>query len=356
MDYRTEEQMKVLAKQVSNLLFEHDCVIVPGLGGFIANYKPASIHPHHHTFYPPSKQITFNAALTGNDGILVNAYAVGMSVDFNEAARIIEHEVHNLRIMLLKGRKVELEDIGYLVANKENNIEFYPSGKVNYLAEAYGLTRFDYNPVNRVSDVPIAGIDRRVVRKTMRWAAILLPVAAVALWTTLNTGTLDRIVGNYASLLPSTESTHTASAIKNHISTFNAGEVTAALVQTNEHIDTAVIEWGKLHDVEPADISSEANSASGNIKNTEPIQVGTSAKQLESDSFYIIAGAFSVPENAVKLTEQLRAEGHNARLIGQNKRKLHMVSISSFNNKRDASTALAHLHRNGFPSAWLLMQ
>ncbi len=388
MDYRTEEQMKVLAKQISNLLFEHDCVIVPGLGGFIANYKPASIHPHHHTFHPPSKQITFNAALNGNDGILANALALSMCLEFNEAARIIEHEVHNLRILLLKGRKIELEDIGYLVANKENNIEFYPSGKINYLGEAYGLTRFDFNPVNRVSDVPIAGIDRRVVRKTMRWAAILLPVAAVALWTTLNTGTLDRIVGNYASLIPSTESTHTAPGIKNHISTFNASDVTAGLIKAEEQVGTA-IEWGKVSDAlsvtesgeesasfKPIDIDADAaintnaaiNTGAENtndtmntgVENTNgAMNTSTAMNSIalnNGDSFYIIAGAFSVPENAAKLIEQLRADGHNAQLIGQNRRKLHMVSISSFSNKKEASASLAYLHRNGFPSAWLLGQ
>ncbi len=364
MDYRTEEQMKVLAKQISNLLFEHDCVIVPGLGGFIANYRPASIHPHHHTFHPPSKQITFNAALTGNDGILVNAYAKSLGLEFNEAARVIEHEVHNIRILLLKGRKVEFEDIGHLVANKENSIEFYPAGKVNYLGEAYGLTKFDFNPVNRVSDAPIAGIDRRVVRTTMRWAAILLPVAAVALWTTLNTGSLERIVGNYASLIPSAESTTIAHTTKNHISTFNADEVTAALVQAEEHVDDATIEWGQTSVAEPVKETTEESAFPNQVNQVTTINadvaMGTrvnlnSADKLNTgSSFHIIAGAFSIPENAANLVEQLKAQGHNARLIGQNRRKLHMVSISSFSNEQEANASLAYLQRNGFPSAWLL--
>jgi hypothetical protein len=30
---------------ISQLLFRYDCVIVPNLGGFVTNYKPATINP-----------------------------------------------------------------------------------------------------------------------------------------------------------------------------------------------------------------------------------------------------------------------------------------------------------------------
>ena len=33
---------------INELLFDHDCVIVTDLGGFIANYRPASINPALH--------------------------------------------------------------------------------------------------------------------------------------------------------------------------------------------------------------------------------------------------------------------------------------------------------------------
>lgn len=34
--------MKKLAKHIEVLLLENNCVIVPGLGGFIAHYQPGS--------------------------------------------------------------------------------------------------------------------------------------------------------------------------------------------------------------------------------------------------------------------------------------------------------------------------
>ncbi|MEZ5146056.1 MAG: hypothetical protein R2759_02935 [Bacteroidales bacterium] len=50
---------------ISELLFEHDCVIIPGFGGFVGHYSPAKIHPISHTF-PPSKifYLTQNSPMT----------------------------------------------------------------------------------------------------------------------------------------------------------------------------------------------------------------------------------------------------------------------------------------------------
>ena len=57
---------------ISRLLEEHDCVILPGYGGFIGNYAPARIDPVSHSFVPPSKKILFNINLKQNDGLLCN--------------------------------------------------------------------------------------------------------------------------------------------------------------------------------------------------------------------------------------------------------------------------------------------
>lgn len=315
--------MKILAKHISNLLFEHDCVIVPGLGGFITNYKPATIHPHHNTFYPPSKQVTFNAALTGNDGILTNALASGMGIDFQEARKFIDQKVHSVRISLMKGQKVEFDEIGYLVSNRENNIEFHPFNTINYLSESYGLQKFSFNPVNRDEE---SLVNRPAIRQTMRWAAIFVPVAAVALWATLNTSTIIGIYDNYASLIP-TKTEYSTPVKKSPAVTKPAIKITAPVV---------VKETSK----------SVADNVAAVNKDAEVESTGL--------TFHIIAGAFSVPENAAKLAEDLKNRGYHSSVIGPNRRNLHLVSIEGFNNKEAADAKMAELHANGFPSAWLL--
>ena len=60
-----------LAKHIEVLLLENDCVIVPGLGGFIAHYWCSKYNKETREFCPPDRSIGFNRKLVMNDGMLV---------------------------------------------------------------------------------------------------------------------------------------------------------------------------------------------------------------------------------------------------------------------------------------------
>ena len=63
-----------LAKHIEVLLLENDCVIVPGLGGFIAHKRQAAYSIQKGEFMPPLRTIGFNPQLIMNDGLLVQSY------------------------------------------------------------------------------------------------------------------------------------------------------------------------------------------------------------------------------------------------------------------------------------------
>ena len=48
-----------LDSHISYLLHEHDCVILPAFGGFVANYNSATIDPIINLMHPP-KNILFS--------------------------------------------------------------------------------------------------------------------------------------------------------------------------------------------------------------------------------------------------------------------------------------------------------
>ena len=52
-----------LAQHIEVLLLENDCVIVPGLGGFVAHYTPAMRVAEENVFLPPTRIIGFNPQL-----------------------------------------------------------------------------------------------------------------------------------------------------------------------------------------------------------------------------------------------------------------------------------------------------
>ena len=138
-----------LAPHISELLYNHDCVIVPGFGGFLANYQPAYIHPVRHTFSAPSKKIAFNRSLQNNDGLLANRLVQEEKISYSEANQKISAEVDQWNGSLERERKLSIEKIGSLHFDVEKNLRFEPDLKVNYLLDSFGLTEIQSPPVKR---------------------------------------------------------------------------------------------------------------------------------------------------------------------------------------------------------------
>ena len=82
-----------LANYISDLLYRYECVIVPKFGGFVTNNKSARIDGSNHTIFPPYKQITFNAHLTNNDGLLANYIASVDHISYECAVNYIKFEI-----------------------------------------------------------------------------------------------------------------------------------------------------------------------------------------------------------------------------------------------------------------------
>ena len=61
-----------ISYHIFNLLQEHDCVIVPNFGAFVARNISAKISSDGSRIYPPNKEITFNKSLIKSDGLLIN--------------------------------------------------------------------------------------------------------------------------------------------------------------------------------------------------------------------------------------------------------------------------------------------
>ena len=62
---------KMVEHYISELLFLHDCVILPNFGGFVGNPQSAKLNKTTGVLSPPSKQILFNTNLKTNDGLLI---------------------------------------------------------------------------------------------------------------------------------------------------------------------------------------------------------------------------------------------------------------------------------------------
>lgn len=131
--------MKTISRHISSLLYDHECVIVPHLGAFLTNEVGASIDVNRGLLLPPRKEIVFNAQLSHNDGMLVNAIALSERIMFSEAGKAVESFVNNVMDLLRSGEVVSLPTLGKLSLMKNGVITFSADSKCNYLAESYGL-------------------------------------------------------------------------------------------------------------------------------------------------------------------------------------------------------------------------
>lgn len=146
-----------LQRHIEILLLTNDCVIVPGLGGFMAHHIDARFDEEDNTFVPPLRTLGFNQNLTMNDSLLVQSYIECYDISYPEALRRIEDEVNELRQHLQTEGSYELNDIGMLTLNSEGNIEFRPCEAGILTPGLYGLGTFEMEPLEKAVTVMAEG-------------------------------------------------------------------------------------------------------------------------------------------------------------------------------------------------------
>jgi nucleoid DNA-binding protein len=179
---------------IRELLFGHDCVIVPGFGGFIGNYAPARIDKDSGTFYPPVKQISFNRNLNHNDGLLIGRISVSSGINYGDARSLVEDFVADIRKKLERGEKIVFDNIGNFINNQEGNVQFEPDKSANYHLDSYGLEPFQCLPLEgydvrkRISrHIEKDPVKQALVRKIIWRAAVIIPLLALIVTVPLKT-------------------------------------------------------------------------------------------------------------------------------------------------------------------------
>ena len=117
--------MKVIAKNLEILLLQHDLVMVPGLGGFVIDYKQAEFDDKEDSILlPPGRSIMFNKDLKANDGLMVNAYMQNYDATYPQALRQLEIDVEQLLDQLNEEGWVCLDNVGTLRKDMEGHLSF----------------------------------------------------------------------------------------------------------------------------------------------------------------------------------------------------------------------------------------
>ncbi|PDH46078.1 MAG: hypothetical protein CND86_05440 [Bacteroidetes bacterium MED-G21] len=329
---------------ISDLLYRHDCVIIPGLGGIITNYRSAQIHPVSHTLRPPSKSIRFNINLQEDDGLLANYVSSCEEISFASAQTKIERFVFSIQNDLEHKKQAKLPKIGILSVDLNGIISFEPDLKVNYLSDAFGLEAIQSPALIRKSK----GIDvsKQIYRSaksiqaqktSFNWkvAAVLIPLIGLSTYVSFQQDAIGDKYANYAYLNPFKEKPASVYVPR-------AVEVKEKTIEVKETKITTtpktVVETVK----ENTEVKAKKTIPAPNDKTT-----------FVSKSFHLVAGCFSSKLNANNLVSQLKTEGFEASVIGQNANGLFRVAFQSYVTRELAMSEMKKLKASGKPT-WLL--
>lgn len=271
---------------ISELLYRHNCVIIPGFGGFVCNYQPSEIHPVLNTISPPSKTITFNSNLTVSDGLLANYIAEQKAISFDTATALVNGWVSASLALLDSRDTLTLSKIGEFKLNIEGNIVFTPFTNYNYLLTSYGLKNINALPVEHSKEVlftqPVVQPVKKQSQNRQRGFAWRIAAAVFALVAI--TAVLQLMI-RQIEIAPLNLNEANLFSFLNNVSKPESAEVTP--VKVNIAPNTT--------EVAPA------------IENVSPTVQGV--------SYYIIVGAFSKAKNIEAARQQLLAENPSVEIL-----------------------------------------
>lgn len=352
-----------ISGQVKELLFRHDCVIIPGFGAFIGNYFPARIDRKEGLFEPPSRKITFNRHLTGNDGLLIGHISSVTGVGYGEARDIVNEWSTELRSRIMSDHPVTIDHLGTFSLNYDRAIVFEPDLTVNYLLTSYGLSAYHRKPVSGF-DVRKMALEKRSapavsepsIRSLLFRAAVIIPVLVALALVPFN----DRI---FKSNIEESNLNPLASAELE----YNRQQIDAERSGTT--VEISVPDSGASEaepGVRPAATPEKTRATEGKpvarpsateskpaADNSTPV---TSVKRstavvVEQYRFMVIIGSFQGEDNALTMVDRLRRLGYDPEVTGGPDGFLR-VSAQSYPTLDDAKVVLEKL-RKEYPGAWV---
>lgn len=363
-----------LARHIEFLLLENDCVIVPGFGGFIAHYQPASYDEVESLFVPPLRTIGFNPQLTMNDGLLIQSYMQAYHTDYSDATRIISEKVKELKEVLYTEGFYDLVGIGTLNYTMYRTYEFNPKENGILSPTLYGLDSFQMLPLSlETEEVNILKTEdiqwnntyasRKVKRMIPNWLGNAAAVAiAVIMFFILSAPVENTHIdeGNYASLgsislFDAIRSQSFATTLMNQVP-----EVEEAPKMTEQYPKVV-----KVEKVAPAIQPDEPAKVTIPVKKsvaTKPVELvveknvieKSSPKKLSTKRFHIIVASLTTSSDAERMLQTYKQAGYiNASIIGNKER--FRISLCSFEEKTMAYKKLDELKQiEDFKNAWML--
>lgn len=318
------------------LLLRHNCVVVPGFGGFVAKQVSAQLDFEKGLVNPPRKELLFNRFLLTDDGLFLAEYSRRNGLFYEEAKTKLQAYTDNLLQALRTGEYVKVPKIGTFSRQNDGQIRFEQDRFFNLLLSSYGLGNLSFvaNEIQPEKEAPIIDLQVQAPeKKPIKWARIaaaacFIPMAFYSVWIPTKTTALSSGLFSLSDFNPFSktgEPTYRKQDIK--------------LGPISEEKITKTLALQKAPSAKYADYywTSTVHFKVKLPKEKPQIQAPQNIVPV-SGGFDIIVGCFSNEQNAQNLLLKLQREGFAARIIPGG--TLTRVSAGNAQNTAELSALL----------------
>jgi len=157
-----------VAHCISDILFERNRIVLPGVGLLETKPKSAVVDHIANSVAPPSRDIGFNPNVTVDDGVLVNFIKKKYEKEDLVVRKAVADYISDLRKKMHQKEIVTIPDVGRMYIDFEKKIQFLPD-RVNYNKDSFGLPTVKFN---NEKQQPVA----RPIAQPVVAAPIVVPV------------------------------------------------------------------------------------------------------------------------------------------------------------------------------------
>lgn len=355
--------MIVVESYIKDLLFEKECVILPKFGALLSSYKSAYYNSIKSTYYPPSKNIAFNASLTNNDWLLADTISTSESISKEEALELVEAYVATIQTEIQEGKSYKIESIGTFMLNKEGGISFLPTTNSNYFEESYGLESIQISKVQseekptelikrtktNKQNTPMAENKKVEEKEKQSPFFIIAPILLLLIaggaftWFMVDKTSFKNVASfgfakkDVQTELVADDSEENSHESDEHASTEESQDWADTHGEDEHHAEATGEEGHDWHDEHATEVHTE----------TEHHDTHAEVAQVENGSYHIVAGAFEIEDNATSFAQNIKG----AKIIKG--KKYNMVIVGSYDSEESAKSALTSLQSEHGSGLWI---
>ena len=373
--------MNRICNAISQLLYEHDKVIVPGLGAFLRRDEGAQVNIVTNTFVKPSSVLVFDAQQREDNDLIASFLTTNEGMAEEEARQLLAQFVSDCFADLKTGKEVHLTGVGTLTRGNQQQWIFQSDPDIDYNTDAFGLSDFSVTPVftcgkqddwkaqvaQQIKDknTPMT-VDSKRVRRNFemendapqprrRGRGVLFTLLGLLLLAGIF------VLLSYLKLIPVTLPFfkepqplvvyHTPGKpidpeLQQQLFAYYTYEAPAPETAAAEiAVDTTVVEAEQIpaEEVVPEPAKPETTAPSADTYRFDP---------PETSKVFIIGGCYSMEENAVTQIKTVREQGFANAFVMKRGSKYY-VCYGQFATAEDAKEELAKV-RPYNAKAWLL--